>query len=212
MNKLLLLLGLLGGASHALEITITDELGKPVAGTAVWLTGKSWQASQLQQQKTYSMGQKDRAFTPHTLIVPSNSQVEFPNFDSILHHVYSFSQAKSFELKLYRDKPLAPVQFSQAGVVELGCNIHDWMLGYILVVNSGVYGLSDAKGKVSLAIESSQLGNAQLNIWHERFENLDKPESLPLTITEVSQQVQYQIKQPLLDKLEFLTDETDDYE
>ncbi|MBD1582297.1 methylamine utilization protein [Pseudoalteromonas sp. S16_S37] len=212
MNKILLLLGLLSTASNALEITITDEQGKPVAGTAVWLSGKSWQANQSQQQTIYSMGQKDRAFTPHTLIVPSNSQVEFPNFDSILHHVYSFSQAKAFELKLYRDKPLAPVQFSQAGVVELGCNIHDWMLGYILVVNSGVYGISDAQGKVSLTIDSAQLGNTQLNVWHERFENLNMPESQPLTITGVSQQVQYQIKQPLLDKLEFITDETDDYE
>ncbi|BBN80213.1 hypothetical protein PA25_01980 [Pseudoalteromonas sp. A25] len=212
MKKILLLLGLLSSATQALEITITDAQGEPVAGAAVWLTGKNWQASPSQKQRLYSMGQKNRAFTPHILIVPNDSQVDFPNLDSILHHVYSFSQAKSFELKLYRDKPLAPVQFEQTGVIELGCNIHDWMLGYIIVVDSGVYGLTNNNGKVSFAIDSSQVGNAQLNVWHERFENLNMPESEPLTIVQVSQVMQYQIKQPLLEKLEFLSDETDDYE
>ncbi|CAH9066686.1 hypothetical protein PSECIP111951_03863 [Pseudoalteromonas holothuriae] len=212
MRKILFLFGFVSCSSPALEVTISDSQGKAISGAAVWLAGDQWQASQSQKDKVYSMGQKNRAFVPHTLIIPTKSKVDFPNFDSILHHVYSFSKAKSFELKLYRDKPLAPVHFKETGVVELGCNIHDWMLGYILIVNSGVYGVSNAQGKVNLDINSTQLGNAQLNVWHERFENLDDPESMSLTITQVSQSVKYQIKQPLLEKMEFLTDETDDYE
>ncbi|OHU86842.1 MULTISPECIES: methylamine utilization protein [Pseudoalteromonas] len=212
MKKILILLGFICFSSKALEVVVSDDQGNAIKGAAVWLTGAKWQATGEQKTKVYSMGQKDRAFVPHTLVVPSGTLVDFPNFDSILHHVYSFSKAKSFELKLYRDKPLAPVSFTQPGVVELGCNIHDWMLGYILVVNSGVYGVSDEQGKVQLALDSSQLGNAQLNVWHERYENLDSPESQLLTITHVSQVVNYQIQQTLLDKLEFLTDDTDEYE
>ncbi|MCF6437391.1 methylamine utilization protein [Pseudoalteromonas sp. MMG022] len=212
MKKIIILLGFICFSSQALEVVVSDDQGNAIKGAAVWLTGAKWQATSEQKAKVYSMGQKDRAFVPHTLVVPSGTLADFPNFDSILHHVYSFSKAKSFELKLYRDKPLAPVSFTQQGVVELGCNIHDWMLGYILVVNSGVYGVSDEQGKVQLALDSSQLGNAQLNVWHERFENLDSPESQLLTITHVSQVVNYQIQQTLLDRLEFLTDDTDEYE
>ncbi|CAM4290479.1 methylamine utilization protein [Pseudoalteromonas byunsanensis] len=212
MKKIFIWLGFICFSSQALDVRISDERGNAIVGAAVWLTGSKWQATELQENKVYSMGQQDRAFVPHTLIVPSGTLVEFPNFDSILHHVYSFSKAKSFELKLYRDKPLAPVSFSQPGVVELGCNIHDWMLGYILVVNSGVYGVSDEQGIVQLTLDSSQLGNAQLNVWHERFENLDSPESKSITITQTTQVVDYQIQQTLLDKMEFLTDDTDEYE
>ncbi|WP_105166969.1 methylamine utilization protein [Pseudoalteromonas sp. T1lg23B] len=212
MKKILIWLGFICFSSQALEVRVTDEQGNAIAGAAVWLVGSKWQATDQQKAIVYSMGQKDRSFLPHTLVVPSGTLVDFPNFDSILHHVYSFSKAKSFELKLYRDKPLAPVSFTQPGVVELGCNIHDWMLGYILVVNSGVYGVSDEQGKVQLTLDSSQLGNVQLNVWHERFENLDSPESKSITITQTSQIVHYQIQQPLLDKMEFLTDDTDEYE
>ncbi|KAF7765156.1 hypothetical protein PCIT_a4480 [Pseudoalteromonas citrea] len=212
MKKLMGLACLMGFSCQALEITVKDTLGKPLAGTAVWLEGDLWPVKKASLLKKYSMGQRDRNFTPHALIVPQGASVEFPNFDSILHHVYSFSQPKAFELKLYRDKPQAPIHFTQPGVIELGCNIHDWMLGYILVVSSGVYGLTDEQGKVELPLSDTQVGTAVLKVWHEQFENLNKPESQSLIIRDTSQKEVYQLKRPLLEKLDFLTDETDGYE
>jgi len=211
MKKLIGLACFFGFSCQALEVTVKDTLGQPLAGAAIWLEGGLWPVEPSSLLKKYNMGQKDRNFIPHALIIPQGTQVEFPNFDSILHHVYSFSEPKAFELKLYRDKPQAPIKFTQPGVVELGCNIHDWMLGYILVVNSGVYGLTDKQGKIDLPLNPEQLGSANLHVWHERFEDLDKPESQVLTIKDVSQKVQYRLKQPLLEKIDFLTDETDGY-
>jgi plastocyanin len=212
MKKIMMLLCCLSGSSQALEVLLTDQQNQPIKGAAVWLEGDKWPIKQTFAPQVFSMGQRDRAFTPHLLVVPQGAQVEFPNYDSILHHVYSFSQAKPFELKLYRDKPQAPVGFTHTGVVELGCNIHDWMLGYILVVNSGVFGISDEQGRVKLDMTSSQLGNGQLHVWHERFENLNQPEVSALTVTGIEQVVHYQVKQPLLENQDFLTDETDEYE
>jgi plastocyanin len=211
MKNLMVLACLFGFSCHALEVTVMDTLGKPLAGAAVWLEGDLWSIEPSTRLKKYNMGQKDRNFIPHVLIIPQGAKVEFPNFDSILHHVYSFSEPKTFELKLYRDKSQTPINFTQSGVVELGCNIHDWMLGFILVVNSGVYGLTDDQGKIVLPLDSQQLGNASLHVWHERFEDLDKPESHLVTITDVSQKVRYQLKQPLLEKIDLLTGEADEY-
>ena len=75
-------------------------------------------------------------FAPDLLVIPVGSTVEFPNSDSVSHQIYSFSPAKRFQLPLYRGKPYPPVHFDQAGVVTLGCNIHDEMLAYLLVTDA----------------------------------------------------------------------------
>ena len=49
----------------------------------------------------------------------------FPNLDPIMHHVYSFSATKPFEIKLYSGDPPTGILFDKPGVATLGCNIHD---------------------------------------------------------------------------------------
>ena len=75
-------------------------------------------------------------FVPHVKPVVVGSPVYFPNKDDVRHHVYSFSPAKRFELPLYSGTPAAPVVFDRPGIVAIGCNIHDWMLGYIYVAET----------------------------------------------------------------------------
>lgn len=212
MKRFVGLLCWLGFSCHALEIVVADKQGEPLPNAAVWLEGKAWSVDDKVTGRQFNMGQKDRRFQPHVLVVPQGAQVDFPNFDSILHHVYSFSSPKPFELKLYRDKPQAPILFDDTGVVELGCNIHDWMLGYILVVNSRLFGLTDVTGKVTFKLTDLPTGQTHLRVWHERFENLDKPELQRLSLASKDQTIHYQLQQGLLEKLEFLTDETDGYD
>ncbi|WP_196767929.1 hypothetical protein, partial [Streptobacillus moniliformis] len=73
---------------------------------------------------------------PHVLAITVGSEVRFPNRDKLRHQVYSFSKAKTFDLPLYSGHPAAPVRFDEIGVVELGCNIHDGMIGYIVVLDT----------------------------------------------------------------------------
>lgn len=191
---------------NAATIVIKDSDGKPLSDAVVWLTAK--QPMTLPINEHYEIGQKDRSFVPHILPVPQGAKVDFPNFDSILHHVYSFSETNSFELKLYRDKPHTPITFEQSGIVELGCNIHDWMLGYIVVVDGPFFGVTDGSGVLSLTHPE---GEYQLKVWHERFEQLDSPEALPWQLFSSDTQISYQVKQRLLDKVNHLADELDGY-
>ena len=87
----------------------------------------------------------------------------FPNKDNIRHHVYSFSPARPFELKLYSGRPANPVVFDHAGLVTLGCNIHDVMLGYVLVVDTPYHAVSQADGLAVL--HDIPAGDWQLHAW-----------------------------------------------
>lgn len=112
------------------------------------------------------MRQRDQQFVPEVLVVPTGSTVEFPNDDTVLHHVYSFSPAKTFELGLY-GKGLNPsVTFEQVGPVALGCNIHDNMRAYIYVSSANYFALTQADGTV--AFHKVPASNYTLNVWHPR--------------------------------------------
>ena len=102
------------------------------------------------------------------------STVEFPNSDSVSHQIYSFSNTKRFQLPLYRGKPYPPVHFEQAGVVTLGCNIHDNMVGYIYVTDAQFFGRTDKSGTWSAA--NLPRGSYRLKIWHPLLR--DTPTSL----------------------------------
>ena len=73
--------------------------------------------------------QRDKVFVPVVTVIQTGTEVSFPNSDSVSHHVYSFAQPNTFELPLYKGKRSPTVQFDHAGVVTLGCNIHDSMVG-----------------------------------------------------------------------------------
>ncbi|HVS78632.1 MAG TPA: hypothetical protein VHE11_16960 [Steroidobacteraceae bacterium] len=119
-----------------------------------------------------------RMFVPEVLVVPVGSLVSFPNSDSVSHQIYSFSPAKRFQLPLYRGKPYPPVLFDRAGVVILGCNIHDWMIGYIDVTDAPFYGTTDAQGAWSAQLPA---GRYEITVWHPRMR-----EATPTLVRELS--------------------------
>jgi len=201
-----ILLTLLAFSNQAATITVYNQGQKVQPNVVVWLQPKTSISLPRKPEEMFTMGQKDRQFTPHILVVEQNGQVDFPNADSIMHHVYSFSKSKSFELKLYREQPQAPITFEQTGVVELGCNIHDWMLGYIVVVDSPYYGITDEQGQVTLDVP---VGEYTLKSWHEGFSDISSIESKAVSI--VSEVLRYQLKQPLIPRVAIGVDEFDDY-
>jgi hypothetical protein len=113
------------------------------------------------------MDQHDKTFVPLVLAVPVGTAVSFPNRDNIRHHVYSFSRAKRFELPLYIGTPAAPVVFDRPGVVVLGCNIHDWMVGYIYVADTPYVAKTAEDGRARLA--ELPPGTYEVRVWHPRM-------------------------------------------
>jgi hypothetical protein len=109
------------------------------------------------------MSQQNIQFHPFVLIAPVGSDVSFPNRDSVRHHVYSFSAAKKFELKLYGQDQTRSVHFDKPGVVALGCNIHDVMVAFIDVVDTPYAALTDAAGNA--VIHGAPGGTVSMTVW-----------------------------------------------
>lgn len=130
--------------------------------------------------------QIDKQFKPRQILIERGQLVDFPNSDNIRHHVYSFSKAKIFELKLYADMPERPIKFSDHGVVVLGCNIHDTMIGYIFVSKSAD---SVMTGKEGVATLHTAAEVTHVNIWHAH--NSAGPETLQrIDLAELTQDSQ----------------------
>jgi plastocyanin len=113
----------------------------------------------------YSIDQVNRQFVPRINVVQTGTAVRFPNSDNIRHSVYSFSPAKVFTLKLYAGKSATPVIFDRAGLVVLGCNIHDRMVSWLLVVDTPYFARTDRSGAATLAAVPP--GDYTLRTWHE---------------------------------------------
>ena len=117
------------------------------------------------------MDQVDKQFLPHILLVNKGQTVIFPNSDQVRHHVYSFSKPNDFEIRLYSDNQAEPVTFKQPGVVVLGCNIHDKMLGYLYIQGNEIARVSDSAGLVTfndtLLNQTSQ--EQVVTIWHSQL-------------------------------------------
>ncbi len=160
--------GLLWAAAQAgsLSVTVLQESGTPLAGAVITVHSLDGAAKASAPVRAV-MDQVDQAFTPDLLVIPVGSTVSFPNSDTVRHEVYSFSPAHRFELPLYRGKPYPPEHFDRVGLVTLGCNIHDFMLAYIVVTDAAFYGRTDAAGNWSAGAVPP--GRYRIEVWHPRF-------------------------------------------
>lgn len=164
--------------SKETSITVVSNDNVGIANVVVTLSPKVAQKYSVPKVLAI-MDQVDTQFLPHILIVQQDTKVIFPNSDSIKHHVYSFSTAKTFELQLYKDLRAEPLLFSNTGIVELGCNIHDWMLGYIFVADTPYFAKTDLDGKVQLDVPE---GEYTVKIWHPRFQEETEIVVIDMTI------------------------------
>ncbi|WP_126766866.1 methylamine utilization protein [Aliidiomarina iranensis] len=118
----------------------------------------------IKEPTEHIMDQVSRQFLPKVLIVSKGDSVSFPNSDSIRHHVYSFSSARSFDIELYGNSEIPTLDFPRSGLVVVGCNIHDEMIGYIIVSEGAVTLQSDAEGRIVL---TTDIENAEEWVaWH----------------------------------------------
>lgn len=145
-----------------LAVQVFDQAGNPLSNAVVYL-GTTVKTSEKSLSEA-NVDQKNKQFSPIVSVVQVGTSVNFPNKDSVRHHVYSFSPAKTFELKLYSGIPAKPVVFDKPGTVILGCNIHDNMLAYIHIVDTPHFGKSDVNGMVKLT--DLPTGQHTLKAWH----------------------------------------------
>ena len=182
--------------THAasLQAQVRDASGKPLADAVVYaMPGAA--VPELRRGKA-AVEQIDREFVPYVTVVQTGTLVAFPNRDPILHHVYSFSPAKPFEIKLYTGKSPTEVLLDKPGVITLGCNIHDWMIGYILVVSTPHFAKTDATGHALL--RDLPAGAYDIHAWHPQQRSSAAAQRV--TLDAAARKVKYK---PPLDRLKY---------
>lgn len=162
-----------------IKVRLLEADGRPLSDAVVFLESPS-AALASKPLPGLEIAQNGKRFIPSVSIVPLGSAVSFPNRDTVRHHVYSFSPAKPFELKLYSGVPANPVKFDRPGVVVLGCNIHDVMIGWVLVVNTPYYGKTDSNGE--LILQNIHPGSYHLRLWHSTLPPGVTPLDRPLVL------------------------------
>jgi plastocyanin len=155
----------LSAAASAADLTVKvlDNRGSPAAQAVVLVRPASVTAT-APSAATVRITQQFQAFAPEVLPVAVGTTVQFPNLDRMRHHVYSFSPAHTFEIRLYSGEQIPQVKFDTPGIVAIGCNIHDWMQGYIYVTDAPYFATTDATGTATL--RGLPNGEFRLAVWH----------------------------------------------
>lgn len=156
------------GDLHAL---VVDSDARPLADAVIVAFPASGRVESA-KPGTVVEDQIDKEFVPYVQVLRVGSQVTFPNKDNIRHHVYSFSPARKFELPLYSGTPASPVLFDKVGVIKLGCNIHDWMIGYLYVTDAPYFGKTTAQGRFEL--KGLPAGMYTVRAWHPLLDGTEE--------------------------------------
>ena len=176
----MLLVACFGVAQAAtLNVNLSDAGGKPLLD-AVALLEPAVGKAPVKPMADVEISQAKRQFQPRVTVITTGTRVLFPNFDTVRHHVYSFSPIKTFELKLYAGVPGTPVLFDKPGLAVLGCNIHDSMSAWVVVADTPWSARSAAGG--SARIEAIPPGNYKLRLWHPGLPPNVEPTPVALTI------------------------------
>lgn len=146
-----------------ISVQVNEPGGVAVADAVVYANVISGTAS-ARPKREIAVEQVNKEFVPLISVIQAGTMVNFPNRDKVRHHVYSFSPAKTFEIKLYSGIPGKPIMFDKPGEVVLGCNIHDTMIAYVLVVGTPIFGKTDKRG--SAVFDGLSAGEYEFQVWY----------------------------------------------
>lgn len=154
-------------AAGAVAVTVTDNKGAPVADAVVSLVPLDAPATFTPPPAPVVVAQQGQEFDPYVTVITPGTRVNFPNQDNIRHQVYSLSKTKPFEIPLYGPGTEQSLLFERPGIVALGCNIHDWMSAYIVIVETPHFQKTPATGLARVA--DLPPGRYRLDVWHPRL-------------------------------------------
>jgi plastocyanin len=166
-------------SAASLKVSVVDSQGNPLPDAVVLLEPATGRLP-VKPMAQVDIAQTHRQFNPQLTVITTGTPVNFPNFDSVRHQVYSFSPIKSFELKLYTGVPNAPVVFDKPGVAVLGCNIHDGMAAWVVVVDTPHHARTPASGEVRL--DGIAAGAYRLRAWHANVPEGTSPAPQNITL------------------------------
>ena len=166
-----------GAATVTTSVIVRTTLPSPAdrSDVVVWLTpaGETTRRRPAAGRR-FKIDQQNKTFSPHVLVVPIGSFVDFPNLDPIFHNVFSLFDGRRFDLGLYEAGTSRGVSFTRPGVCYVFCNIHPEMSAVVVAVDSPYYAQSGAAGTIVLS--DVPPGRYRMSVWHERFKPEDPSE------------------------------------
>lgn len=153
--------------AQQVKVKVVDPLSNGVEQLVVYLTPLKPSADLALNTKPLIIYQKNKAFTPYVTVAQKGQKLSFHNQDDITHHIYSVAGKNRFSFKIKAGKEKVSPRLAHTGEVAMGCNIHDWMSGYVLVVDTPYYSQTDHNGVAHLEVVAD--GEYRLVIWHPQL-------------------------------------------
>jgi plastocyanin len=164
----LLLAALARGTAGDVVFKLVDAKGgAPVADAVVSLVPLDAPVKTTPPAEPIEIAQNGEEFSTFVTPLVVGTTVNFPNEDKVSHQVYSLSSAKKFAFPLYKPGTHGTVTFDRPGVVALDCNIHDWMLAYVVVLETPLFAKSTGNGTATIAGVAP--GRYRAEVWHPRL-------------------------------------------
>ena len=181
---------LTAAAAATVRFRVVDFAGKPIKDAIVYAVPDT--PLPPAKPRTAIIDQVNRQFVPQINVVQVGTYVDFPNSDNILHSVYSFSPAKTFVLRLYAGKTEPPVRFNKPGIVVMGCQIHDTMIAWLLVVKTPYFGKTNAAGL--LVLHHLRAGRYRMHAWDVSMRKVTASRPLVVTAGGPTRQITFTLK------------------
>ena len=128
--------------------------------------------------------QQDTAFVPGMLVVPPGGTVDFGNEDPFFHNVFSYSEAKRFDLGRFPAGQSKSVTFEESGIVKVYCEVHDFMRSVVLVLDTPFHSMVSEDG--SFTLRGVPPGDYELVAWHTAFDEQTFPATVRCPTTMLS--------------------------
>jgi plastocyanin len=128
-------------------------------------------------EKAAEMATIRKGFAPESLVITQGTVVRFPNFDPILHNVFSVSGANRFDVGVYGRGDGASHRFDAPGVVRVFCNVHRTMYAHILVLDTPYWVTPDHEGRFHLT--GLPRGRGALGVWHPQTDPVEEEVEAP---------------------------------
>lgn len=148
------------------QVQVNNVKNQPLANMVVYLEPLANQVVP-QQNKTVEISQHSKSFIPYISVSQKSDKVNFVNKDDITHHIYSADSENKFSFKIRAGETDSSAHFDHAAEIAMGCNIHDWMSGYLLVVDTPYFAKTDEQGVASFTL--TELGKYRVVIWHPQM-------------------------------------------
>src|ERR687892_282469 len=118
--------------------------------------------------KKVTLDQKECEYHPHVLAFPAGTTVEILNPDGILHNVHSYSKVNSpFNMAQPKFKKTLDVKIDKPEAVEVKCDVHGWMHGWLVATENPYFAVIDNSGAFKLT--DVPAGNYTVEVWHEKL-------------------------------------------